>query len=99
MITQREILGFIGRFAGSETVFTSGCCYWFAHILASRFTDAVIVLAVIENHFVTRISGRLYDVTGDVTEKYSDAFLVDWSDMANYDELEQARVLRDCVLF
>lgn len=24
----------------------------------------------VENHFVTQIQGRLYDITGDVTEKY-----------------------------
>ena len=94
-----DVLRFIRRFFGSEQTFTSGCCYWFAYILTSRFEDGEIVLAVIENHFLTRIHGRLYDITGDVTEKYESSVLVSWCDMDAYDVLQKERIVRDCILF
>lgn len=99
MPAKEEILQFIARFAGSIETFTSGCCFWFAHILAERFRGhAEIVLAVVENHFVARIDGRLYDVTGDVTEEYKDSVLVAWDKMDEYDSLQKERIVRDCVL-
>ena len=99
MSSHDDVLRFIRRFHGSETAFTSGCCYWFAHILASRFVDGEIVLAVVENHFVFRFGGRLYDVTGDVTSSYWDSALVAWDEMDGYDSLQKERITRDCILF
>lgn len=93
-----KILRFIKRFSGAETIFTSGCCYWFAHILTSRFQDGEIVLAVIENHFLMRLYDRLYDVTGDVTDKYANCVLISWADMDGYDSLQKERIVRDCIL-
>ena len=98
MSSHDDVLRFIRRFHGSETVFTSGCCYWFAHILASRFVDGEIVLAVVENHFVFRSGDRLYDVMGDVTSLYRDSVLVAWDEMDGYDGLQKERIMRDCVL-
>lgn len=99
MPAQKEILRFISRFSGSIETFTSGCCYWFAHILATRFRGyADIVLAVVENHFVVRIGECLYDVTGDVTEEYKDSVLVAWRDMEKYDSLQKGRIIRDCIM-
>lgn len=97
MTGAREVLGFISNFRGCEEAFTSGCCYWFAYILSGRFPEGQVVLAVQENHFLTRVGGRLYDVTGDVTELYAGSFVLAWSDMAAYDELQYGRLLRDCV--
>lgn len=100
MPAQKEILRFISRFSGSIEAFTSGCCYWFAHILTTRFQGhADIVLAVVENHFVARIKGRLYDVTGDVTEEYKNSVLVAWDQMDKYDSLQKERIVRDCIVF
>ena len=48
----------------------------------------------VENHFVTQIQGRLYDITGDVTEKYQ---VKPWD--ALDDELLKKRIIRDCILF
>lgn len=77
-----------------DTVFTSGCCYWFAVILHCRFPDSTLMYDQVENHFVTQIQGRLYDITGDVTEKYQ---VEPWD--ALDDELLRKRIIRDCILF
>lgn len=48
----------------------------------------------IENHFVTEIDGRMYDITGDVTGKYN---------VEPWDELDDSslkkRIVRDCIMF
>lgn len=93
----REIKLFIGEFWQAKTTFTTGCCYWFAHILNTRF-GGVTMYDVVDNHFVQRIGGRLYDVTGDVTDKYEHSkYLIPWSEMERYDASQYRRVVRDCV--
>lgn len=77
-----------------DTVFTNGCCYWFAVILHCRFPDSTLMYDQVENHFVTQIQGRLYDITGDVTEKYQ---VKPWD--ALDDGLLKKRIIRDCILF
>ena len=97
-----KVLHFISRFKSGdkenrvEYVFTNGCCFWFAYILQSRFASdgAVIMYDDIMNHFGTEISGRIYDITGDVTEQYS---WIPWNNIQ--DELHRSRIIRDCVLF
>lgn len=93
-----EVSYFIAQFRGSEEVFLTGCCYWFAHILTHRFPDGEIVLALAENHFMARIRDRLYDVRGNVTGLYSDTDIIPWADMPAYDGLRYGRIVRDCVL-
>lgn len=91
---------FLKRFHFSENindVFISGCCYWFAKILYDRFAltyGAVIMYDEVENHFGTKIAGRVYDITGDVTLKYE---WKAWSDVD--DELLRSRIIRDCIMF
>ena len=90
---------FLTRFHESEdinTVFTEGCCFWFALILYIRFSkyNAEIVHDRVFNHFGTRILGRVYDITGDITEKYTWEV---WRDIE--DELEANRIIRDCIMF
>ena len=46
------------------------------------------------NHFGTKINGRVYDITGDVTFKYE---WKPWSEVD--DELLRARIIRDCIMF
>lgn len=77
-----------------DTVFTCGCCYWFAVILHSRFPNSVIMYDQIENHFVTQIENRLYDITGDVTDKYK---VIPWDSLD--DALLKTRIVRDCIMF
>ena len=62
--------------------FTQGYCYWFAAILHSRFPESEIVYEPSWGHFLTRISERLYDIRGDVTQLYEGAVLsppAEWS--------------------
>lgn len=101
-----EIMSFISRFTGSGKfrdviqVFTSGACYWFAKILHERFStcvgdpDVVIVYDSVINHFGCRIHDRVYDITGDCTEKYN------WSRWPTFEDIRwERRVVRDCILF
>lgn len=94
-----KIKSFINRFHISsdiDEVFTSGCCYWFAFVLLTRFADegAVIMYDEICNHYGTRINGRVYDITGDVTDDY---FWIEWGDLD--DEIHKERIIRDCIMF
>ena len=74
--------------------FTCGCCYWFAYILCGRFKNAEMMYDSIINHFVVRIKDRLYDITGDVTDKYN---AEPWEDFT--DELEKQRIIDYCIEF
>ena len=100
-----DILMFIGRFMHDgasvrEQVvecFTQGCCYWFAHILAVRFGEeygAEIMTDYVIGHFGTRIRGRVYDITGDVTDSYA---WEPWS--ACEDEAQKKRITEYCIMF
>lgn len=100
-----EIVMFIGRFltdgdhVRNEVVecFTMGCCYWFAYILAARFGaqyGAEIVIDYTVGHFGTRIRGRVYDITGDVTEGHK------WEPWAECpDPNQQQRIIEGCIMF
>lgn len=100
-----EILMFIGRFStdGKKTrrevveAFTCGGCFWFAYILAARFGaqyGAEIVTDYVANHFATRIGGRVYDITGDVTDVGT------WEPWAECsDALLRQRIIDGCIMF
>lgn len=74
-------------------VFTCGCCYWFAFILCTRF-NATMMYDPIMNHFAARIGNRIYDITGDVTDKYQ---MGEWDKFD--DELEKQRIVDYCIDF
>lgn len=100
-----DILMFIGRFStdGQGTrwevveAFTQGCCFWFSYILAARFGQqygAEIVTDYVANHFAARIAGRVYDITGDVTDAGK------WEPWAECnDALLRQRIIDDCIMF
>ena len=96
----KEIIAFIDRFtlqgALQDTIitFTQGCCYWFSYIMHTRFPDSAVMYDPIENHFVIEIEGRLYDITGEVTNDYK---VVDWNTYP--DEIEKKRIIQDCINF
>lgn len=74
-----EILDFIDGFKfihkkELEEVFLYGNCYYFAVILTHRFKKARIYYDNIDDHFIVKYKGRFYDISGDVTEKYPNAF-------------------------
>ena len=105
-----DVLMFIGRFSTNSRgsayrrevieCFTQGCCFWFAHILKARFgEDAEIMADYVVGHFGTRIRGRVYDITGDVTDGYNGVPYrwEPWEDLKD-DELK-SRIFRDCIMF
>lgn len=92
-----KIIQFIQKFNKSkdiQTLFTCGCCYWFAYILCERFAEAKIMYDPIANHFVAGIKNRLYDITGDVTDKYK---VQEWNSFS--DEAERQRIIDYCIEF
>lgn len=89
---------FLKRFHESrdvDEVFTCGCCYWFALVLSIRFAaqSPVIMYDSVANHFGTDIDGRVYDITGDVTDVYR---WVRWSEI---DKPLKDIIKRDCIMF
>ncbi len=100
-----DILMFIGRFStdGQGTrwevveAFTQGGCFWFSYILAARFGQqygAEIVTDYVANHFAARIAGRVYDITGDVTDAGK------WEQWVECnDALLRQRIIDDCIMF
>ena len=79
--------------------FTNGCCFWFAHTLYARFVyeaDCSLMYDDIMNHFGCQIDGRIYDITGDITEKYR---WKTWIEAYEEDELRGQRIFRDCIDF
>lgn len=92
---------FIEKFHFSDDineVFTQGCCYWFARILLewARFYDntAEIMYDPVVGHFGARIDGRVYDITGDVTESH---LWKNWLDICKEDNLQAWRLIEECM--
>lgn len=93
----KKVIAFIDRFTSGGklkdtiTTFTQGCCYWFAYILHSRFSNSIIMYDPLENHFVVEIEKRLYDITGEVTGQYD---VVRWNKYP-----DKKGIIRDCIKF
>lgn len=51
-------------FIGSQQVYTEGSCYHFYLILKEVFPDAEAYYD--EDHVITKIDGKFYDITGEV---------------------------------
>lgn len=99
-----KIESFIYKFkhlcpTAAEDLFLHGDCYYFAIVLKERFPSAIIKYLIIDNHFITEIDDRLYDIRGDITDIVDINQLIAWSDMESYDELLYKRIIRDCINF
>ena len=95
----KEVIKFIEHFQNLGTIdtFTNGCCYWFAKILEKRF-QGTIMYNPIDNHFATLISARLYDITGDISDKIRiDDSWYEWSEYEKLDPLETNRIYEYCI--
>ena len=96
-VSINQIENFIKHFHCSENiteVFTQGCCYWFADILQHRFGPNVIIMYdQIDGHFGAWINDHVYDITGDVTNKYN------WAKFSDTDENRKRRIYKDCINF
>lgn len=97
-----EILNYIARYTDHgrrEQVidcFMNGCCARFAMDLCQRFYPASTLMYCEQaNHFGCRVMDRVYDITGDVTEKYR------WETWAGFCVREPKlaeNIHRNCVL-
>ena len=74
-MTKREVIeDFIHQFNAFgpdvRKCFSYGMCYHFALILHIRFRDedAHKLYDPVNGHFAVQINGRIYDITGDITE-------------------------------
>lgn len=86
---------FIFQFEESQGMFLNGMCYYFALILRERF-GGEICYAPIDNHFIARIDGRLYDASGDVTDLYT--VYVPWDEYIDIDPIHADRIIKSCIL-
>lgn len=75
--------------------FTNGYCYWFAFILHTRFPDSQIMYYAVGNHFACKIRDRIFDITGDITDKHQ--FFEPWDEYKKLDPLETSRIIKYCV--
>ena len=95
----KDVDDFLKRFHSSESmddVFTRSCCYWFAAVLFGRFIrdGATIMYDEAANHFGTRIKGRVYDITGDVTNQYQ---WVPWESIT--EASHRASIIQERIMF
>ena len=94
------VLRFIRDFKRFDTgqvtrTFTNGYCYWFAFILHNRFPNSEIVYYSAGNHFACKIGNRIFDVTGDITNK--NLFFEPWEEYQKCEPLESSRIIKYCV--
>ena len=95
-----KVLRFIRDFKRFDTgqvtrTFTNGYCYWFAFILHTRFPDSEIVYYSAGNHFACKIGNRIFDITGDITDK--NLFFESWDEFQKIEPLEAQRVTQYCI--
>ena len=97
MPNHEEILDFITQFRdlGAENCFSYGMCYYFNVILQHRFGPFTSTMYdEVENHFGTKIGDRIYDITGDVSEKYNWIY---WNFLVLNEPNLYQRIKRDCI--
>lgn len=99
-MTKHEIiLDFIKQFRdlGAENCFSNGMCYHFSLILCTRFKySARRVYDPVVNHFAVEMDGRVYDITGDITE--DNQYKWHYWDLYQYeDPLHTDHIRRDCM--
>lgn len=94
------VIRFIRDFKRFDTgevtrTFTNGYCYWFAYILHTRFPDSEIVYYSAGNHFACKIKNRIFDITGDITDKH--LFFESWEEFKKEEPLEATRIIKYCI--
>lgn len=75
--------------------FMNGCCARLALDLCQRFHPAKLMYCEKENHFGASIAGRVYDITGDVTDKFEWEL---WSAFSRREPVLAGRIHRECIL-
>ena len=102
-MTKHElVLDFIWQFRkfGSDVAdaFSNGMCFHFTTILRHRFGSLYcpIMYDQVANHFATQIEGRIYDITGDITDD-PQYHWKRWTTVCAEDYKHANRIRRDCV--
>ena len=100
-IAKEDVLLFIEKFkftgkAILEELFTCGNCYYFAVILKERFKTGEIFYLPIENHFVWKYDGVLFDIRG---EHSTNERAYSWEEYKKIEPLVAKRIKRDCIEF
>ena len=103
-MTKHElVLDFIWQFRkfGFDVAdaFSNGMCFHFTTILRHRFGCGwcTIMYDQVANHFATQIEGRIYDITGDITDD-PEYHWERWSDVRKRDPALAKIIRRDCIL-
>lgn len=105
MTSQKKVINFINHFTDNNKrkevieCFSFGCCYWFAEILFRRFCNDYrcrIMYDPIMNHWGCEVDRVVYDITGNVNEKYK---WVWWNNYAFEESYHAERLYRDCINF
>lgn len=94
---QEEVLEFIDfRWKDSNAHWLDGNCYWFAHILCTRFPYLKIIYLPVQGHFVAGDIEKniFFDWTGKVHVQEVPMYL-DW--IKEHDELWYDHIKRDCI--
>ncbi len=94
-----DIIQFIENFKKQrkeaiEYVFQNGNCYWFSVVLIALFGGEAYYLPI-KNHFITKIDGKYYDITGEITE--FDEEPMNWLHFCEADPKWADRIYRYCV--
>ena len=72
-------------FHESSATYTQGRCYQFACILREIF-GGDLHFTKNKGHVVTKISGKFYDIQGDVEYHYGDESTADWVELTEQGE-------------
>ena len=90
-----EYIDVINRRFAKNGKWDSENCYYFSVILKDRFPGGDIYYDVINGHFSYEYNGIHYDHTGAFIP---DGYLVRWDDFDEYDSIQKARIVRDCIM-
>lgn len=96
MRSTNKVLQFISRRFESDCNWKTGNCYYFAVILKTRFPEGKIFYDVISGHFLFQYRNQFYDWSG--LYHSNDTYLVSWEEFDQYDHLQKARIIRDCIM-
>lgn len=89
-----EVLEFIKRRFQKDCDWINGNCFWFAHILTTRFPYLQIYYMPIRGHFVAGHWGIFYDYNGIVKPK---EVIYSLEEIRSSDTAWYERIVRDCI--
>lgn len=98
---RRTVISYLNRYTGNGSrgqvidCFMNDCSARLALDLCQRFHPAEMMYCEDANHFGACIGGRVYDITGDVTDRYQWGA---WSAFASREPERAAEIYRDRVL-